>query len=81
MLKVWRTREGEGGRAAGAFQFERLTVKVTRWRVVLAGVAVGAYALGLIATAPSEIIVAKSSNGERQAVGTVWAGERAYIVK
>lgn len=77
MLKVWRTREGEGGRAAGAFQFERLTVKVTRWRVVLAGVGVGAYALGLIAMAPSEIIVAKSSNGERQAVGTVWAGERA----
>ena len=77
MLKVWRTREGEGGRAAGAFQFERLTVKVARWRVVLAGVGVGAYALGLIAMAPSEIIVAKSSNGERQAVGTVWAGERA----
>ncbi|MBU1346277.1 MAG: hypothetical protein KKA16_04920 [Alphaproteobacteria bacterium] len=77
MLKVWRTRDGEGGRAAGAFQFERLTVKVTRWRVVLAGVAVGAYALGLIAMAPSEIIVARSSNGERQAVGTVWAGERA----
>ena len=77
MLKVWRTREGEGGRAAGAFQFERLAVKVTRWRVVLGGVAVGAYALGLIAMAPSEIIVAKSSNGERQAVGTIWAGERA----
>lgn len=77
MLKVWRTREGEGGRAAGAFQFERLAVKVTRWRVVLAGVAVGAYALGLIAMAPSEIIVARSSNGERQAVGTVWSGERA----
>lgn len=77
MLKVWRTREGEGGRAAGAFQFERLTVKVTRWRVVLAGVGVGTYALGLIAMAPSEIVVAKSSNGERQAVGTVWAGERA----
>ena len=77
MLKVWRTREGEGGRAAGAFQFERLTVRVTRWRVVLAGVGVGAYALGLIATAPSEIIVVRSSNGERQAVGTVWAGERA----
>lgn len=77
MLKVWRTREGEGGRAAGAFQFERLTVKVTRGRVMLAGVAVGAYALGLIAMAPSEIIVARSSNGERQAVGTIWAGERA----
>ncbi len=77
MLKVWRTREGEGGRAAGAFQFERLTVKVTRWRVVLACVAVGTYALGLIAMAPAEIIVPRSSNGERQAVGTVWAGERA----
>lgn len=77
MLRVWRTRDGEGGRAAGAFQFERLTVKVTRWRVVLAGVGVGAYALGLIAMAPSEIVVPRSSNGERQAVGTVWAGERA----
>jgi hypothetical protein len=77
MLKVWRTREGEGGRAGGAFQFERLAVKVTRWRVVLGGVAVGAYALGLIAMAPAEIIVARSSNGERQAVGTIWAGERA----
>ena len=76
MLKVWRTREGEEGRAGGAFQFERLTVKVTRWRVVLAGVGVGAYALGLIAMAPSEIIVKPSSDGERQAVGTVWAGER-----
>ncbi|WGM30525.1 hypothetical protein [Brevundimonas sp. NIBR11] len=77
MLKVWRTREGESGRAGGAFQFERLTVKVTRWRVVLGGVAVGAYALALIAMAPAEIIVARSSNGERQAVGTIWAGERA----
>lgn len=77
MLKVWKTREGEGGRAGGAFQFERLTVKVTRGGVVLAGVGIGAYALGLIATAPSEIIVARSSNGERQAVGTIWAGERA----
>lgn len=77
MLKVWRTRDGEGGRAGGAFQFERLTVKVTRWRVVLAGVAAGAYVLGLIALAPSEIIVARSSDGEWQAVGTVWSGERA----
>ena len=77
MLKVWKTREGEGGRAAGAFQFERLNVKVTPWRMALCGAAVGAYVLGLIVTAPSEIIVARSSNGERQAVGTVWAGERA----
>lgn len=77
MLKVWRTRDGEDGRAGGAFQFERLTVRVTRWRVVLAGVGIGAYALGLLAMAPSEIIVKRSSNGERQAVGTVWAGERA----
>jgi hypothetical protein len=71
MLKVWRTREGEDGRAAGAFQFERLTVKVTRWRVVLAGLGVGAYALGLVVLAPSEIVVPRSSNGERQAVGTM----------
>ena len=77
MLQVWRTRDGESGRAGDAFQFERLNVKVTRWRVVLAGVAVGAYALGLLAMAPSELIVKRSSNGERQAVGTVWAGERA----
>jgi hypothetical protein len=77
MLKVWRTRDGEGGRAGGAFQFERLTVKVTRWRVVLAAVGVGTYGLALAATAPSEIVVPRSSNGERQAVGTVWAGERA----
>lgn len=77
MMKVWRTRDGEDGRAGGAFQFERLAVRVTRWRVVLAGVAAGTYALGLIAMAPSEIIVKRSSNGERQAVGTVWAGERA----
>ncbi|MDP3403160.1 MAG: hypothetical protein Q8S03_00640 [Brevundimonas sp.] len=77
MLKVWRTRDGEGGRAGGAFQFERLTVKVTRWRVVLAAVGLGTYALALVATAPSEIVVPRSSNGERQAVGTVWAGERA----
>jgi hypothetical protein len=77
MLKIWRTRDGEGGRAGGAFQFERLTVKVTRWRVVLAAVGVTTYALGLIVMAPSEIVVPRSSNGERQAVGTVWAGERA----
>lgn len=77
MLKVWRTRDGESGRAGGAFQFERLTVKVTRWRVVLAAVGIGTYALALIATAPSEIVVPRSSNGERQATGTVWAGERA----
>jgi hypothetical protein len=77
MLKVWRTREGESGRAGGAFQFERLTVKVTRWRVVLGAVAGGAYLIGLVAMAPAEIVTPRSSNGERQAVGTVWAGERA----
>jgi len=77
MMKVWKTRERGDGRAGGAFQFERLTVRVTRWRVMLAGVGVGAYALGLIAMAPSEMIVARPPEGDRQAVGTVWAGERA----
>jgi hypothetical protein len=77
MLKVWRTRDGEGGRAGGAFQFERLTVKVTRWRVVLGCVAGGSFLIGLVAMAPAEIVTPRSSNGERQAVGTVWAGERA----
>lgn len=77
MLKVWRTRDGEGGRAGGAFQFERLAVKVTRWRVVLGCVAAGSFLVGLLAMAPAEIVTPRSSNGERQAVGTVWAGERA----
>ena len=77
MLKVWRTRDGEGGRAGGAFQFERLAVKVTRWRVVLGCVAAGSFLVGLVALAPAEIVTPRSSNGERQAVGTVWAGERA----
>lgn len=77
MLKVWRTRDGEGGRAGGAFQFERLAVRVTRWRVVLGCVAGGAYLAGLAAMAPAEIVTPRSSNGERQAVGTVWKGERA----
>lgn len=77
MLKVWRTRDGEGGRAGGAFQFERLAVKVTRWRVVLGCVAAGSFLVGLVAMAPAEIVTPRSSNGERQAVGTVWAGERA----
>ncbi|WP_029418000.1 hypothetical protein [Brevundimonas bacteroides] len=77
MLKVWRTRDGEGGRAGGAFQFERLAVKITRWRVVLGCVAAGSFLIGLVAMAPAEIVTPRSSNGERQAVGTVWAGERA----
>ncbi len=77
MLKVWRTRDGESGRAGGAFQFERLTVKVTRWRVVLIVAGLTTYVLGLVAMAPAEIVTPRSSNGELQAVGTVWAGERA----
>lgn len=73
MLKAWKIRDGEGGRAAGAFQFERLAVKVTRWRVILVGVGIGAYALGLIALLPAEAV----TPDDRDAVGTVWNGAMA----
>ncbi len=73
MLKAWKIRDGESGRAAGAFQFERLAVKVTRWRVILAGVGVAAYALGLVAMLPAEFVAPK----DRDAVGTVWDGQMA----
>lgn len=72
MLKAWKIREGNGNRA-GAFQFERLMVKVTRWRVILVGVGVGAYALGLIAMLPAEVVTPDGSD----VVGTVWNGEMA----
>lgn len=73
MLTAWKIRDGEGGRAAGAFQFERLAVKVTRWRVILAGVGVAAYGLGLVATLPAEVV----APDDRDAVGTVWDGQMA----
>ena len=73
MLKAWKIRDGDGGRAAGAFQFERLAVKVTRWRVILAGLGVAAYALGLVAMLPAEVV----APGDREAVGTVWDGQMA----
>ncbi|MBB5747179.1 hypothetical protein [Brevundimonas variabilis] len=71
MLRTWKIRDGDGDRSGGAFQFERLAVRVTRWRVILAGVAVGAFALSLVATLPAEVIMPD----DRDAVGTVWNGE------
>lgn len=71
MLRTWKIRDGDGDRSGGAFQFERLAVRVTRWRVILAGVGVAAYGLGLVAMLPAEVIVPD----DRDAVGTVWAGE------
>lgn len=73
MLRTWKIRDGDGVRSGGAFQFERLAVRVTRWRVILAGAGVAAYALGLVATLPAEVIVPD----DRDAVGTVWKGEAA----
>ncbi len=73
MLKAWKIRDGEDGRAAGAFQFERLAVKVTRWRVILAGVGAATYGLGLVAMLPAEVV----APDDRDAVGTVWDGEMA----
>ena len=35
MFGVWRTRDGDQLHGDGAFQFERLYVRVTPWRVVL----------------------------------------------
>lgn len=73
MFGVWRTRDGDQVHGDGAFQFERLFVRVTPWRVVLVASAVGAYVLGLILYLPAEAAVGKS----REAVGTVWKGEAA----
>lgn len=72
MLRTWKIRDGDGGRA-GAFQFERLAVRVTRWRVILIAVGAATYALGLVALLPAEVIVPD----DRDAVGTVWNGETA----
>ena len=71
MLRTWKIRDGDGDRSGGAFQFERLAVRVTPWRVILAGVGVGTFALTLLATLPAEAIVPD----DRDAVGTVWKGE------
>ena len=73
MFGVWRTRDGDTLHAGGAFQFERLYVRVTPWRVVLAASALGAYALGLLVYLPAEAAIGR----EREAVGTVWKGETA----
>ena len=71
MFGVWRTRDGDRLHGGGAFQFERLYVRVTPWRVILIGAGVGAYLLGLLLYLPAEAAVGK----DRQAVGTVWKGE------
>lgn len=73
MLRRWTIRDGDDARAGGAFQFERLAVKVTPWRVILAGVGFGAYAMGLLALLPAEVV----TPAERDAVGTVWDGQLA----
>ncbi|MDP1913754.1 hypothetical protein [Brevundimonas sp.] len=73
MFGVWRTRDGDRLHGDGAFQFERLYVRVAPWRVILIASAVGAYLLGLLLYLPAEAAVGKT----REAVGTVWKGETA----
>ena len=73
MFGVWRTRDGDQLHGDGAFQFERLYVRITPWRVILIASAVGAYLLGLLLHLPAEAAVGKA----REAVGTVWNGETA----
>lgn len=70
MFQVWRSRDGDG-RHDGAFQFERLYVRVTRWRAVMVGVGVVAYLTGLALFLPSEAVVGRKVD----AVGTVWNGQ------
>lgn len=70
MLRTWKIRDGDDGRS-GAFQFERLAVRVTRWRVILVGIGAAAYALGLVAMLPAEVV----TPDDRDAVGTVWRGQ------
>jgi hypothetical protein len=72
MFRTWKIRDGDGGRA-GAFQFERLAIRVTLWRAILAAVAVGSYLLGLLIFLPAEAATPRG----RDAVGTVWKGEMA----
>lgn len=73
MFGVWRTRDGDTLHAGGAFQFERLHVRVMPWRVVVAASALGAYVVGLLLYLPAEAAI----GGEREAIGTVWNGETA----
>jgi hypothetical protein len=70
MFGTWRVRDGDRVHASGAFQFERLFVRVTRWRVILVGAGAAAYLTGLLMHLPAEAVVP----GEREAVGTVWKG-------
>lgn len=73
MFGVWRTRDGDQLHGAGAFQFERLYVRVTPWKIVLGATAVGAYLLGLLMYLPAEAAVGTKGD----TVGTVWRGETA----
>ena len=73
MFETWKLRDGDRVHGAGAFQFERLFVRVTRWRVVLAGVGAAAYLAGLVLYLPAEAVVP----GDRDAVGTAWRGQAA----
>lgn len=73
MFGVWRTRDGDRLHGGGAFQFERLYVRVTPWRVILAASGLGAYLLGLALYLPAEAAVGDG----RETVGTIWKGEMA----
>lgn len=70
MFQVWRSRDGDR-RHDGAFQFERLYVRVTRWRVIMVGVGLLAYFGGLALFLPAEAAVGRKLD----AVGTVWNGQ------
>jgi len=70
MFQVWRSRDGDG-RHDGAFQFERLYARVTRWRVVMVGVGLLTYVLGLALFLPAEAVAGRRTD----AVGTVWNGQ------
>ena len=70
MFQVWRSRDGDG-RHDGAFQFERLYVRVTRWRAIMVGAGLVAYLAGLAIFLPAEAAVGRKVD----AVGTVWNGQ------
>ena len=69
MVRVWHPRDGDGRRGDGAFQFERLYVKVTPWRLVLLASGVGAYLAGLLVFLPAEAAL----GDERDVVGVAQA--------